>query len=469
MPKKKSRARAASFDVVVIGGGSAGFSAAEAAAARGKKVCIIERERLGGECPNWACVPTKALLRSAKLYHQTKRLSSFGVKVTGASFRFSDIMRRKDAVVEAISGKGKKLERIAAERGITILKGAASFQDAHTLKVGQKRIKGESIVLATGTVGFIPPIDGIEKAGYLTFRDAVSLKRQPTSMVIVGGGPVGCEFATFFTMLGTKVTLIQLSSQVLHREDPDVAAIAQKQLAGLGVTVLTRTKTLSVRKEGRKRRVAFQRGQGKRQTVLVDHVLVAAGKRANLDGLHVEKAGVQLGNKGRLQTNAYQQTNVKHIFAAGDVDGGMQFTHTAHTEGAIVGYNATLKTVRGMKKRDMRVVPRVTFVHPEVASVGMTLFEARAAKKKVEAASYPVGALGRSVTEGERTGLLKVIVEKKTEKILGGHMIGACAGEVIHEIALSMKLGAKAKDVAGMIHAFPTHSEVIAAALARYE
>ncbi len=456
--------------MIVIGGGSAGFSAAEVAARAGARVCLVERERLGGECPNWACVPTKALLRCAKLYHEVKNdARTFGVHASSVSFSFKDIMARKDAVVNTISGKGKKMEKIAKELGISVVKGTAKFVDANVVRVGKKKLKSKKIILATGATSFVPPVDGLEKAGYLTFRDAVSLKTQPKSIVIIGGGPVGCEFATFFGMLGTKVTLLQLAEQVLHREDPEIAAIAGSQLQSIGVDVKLGTKTLSVKKEGKKRRVTYQVGSKKRQSVLVDHVLLAAGKRAAVDGLALDKAGVELDERGRLHTDDYQRTNVKHIFAAGDVDGGMQFTHTAHAEGSIAARNALAKSTRSMKKRDMRVVPRATFVHPEVASVGMTAKEAQDAKKKIEIAKFPVGALGRSVTDNHRVGLLKLVIEKKTLKILGGHMIGERAGEVIHEIALAMQVGATAKDLAGLIHAFPTYSESIAAALGRYD
>lgn len=458
------------YDVIVIGGGSAGFSAAEVAARSGARVCLIEKDILGGECPNWACVPTKALLRCAKLYHEVKNdARNFGIHAPTVSFRFKDIMARKDAVVDTISGKRMKMEKIATELGITVVKGVAKFTDAHSVRVGKKKLSGKKIILATGTTSFVPPVDGLKTAGYLTFRDAVSLKTQPKTMVIIGGGPVGCEFATFFAMLGTKVIILQLADYVLQREDPEIAAIAGAQLQSLGVDVQVKTKTLSVKKEGKKRRVTYQVGTKKRQSVLVDQVLLAAGKRAAIDGLALEKAGVKLDEKGRLSTDEYQRTNRKHIFAAGDVDGGMQFTHTAHAEGVIAAHNALAKSVRSMKKRDVRVVPRATFVHPEVASVGMTAKEAQDAKKKIEIASFPVGALGRSVTDNHRIGLLKLVIEKKTLKILGGHMIGERAGEVIHEIALAMHVGATAQDVARLIHAFPTYSESVAAALGRYD
>ncbi len=463
--KTTGSSRARAFDVIVIGSGSAGFAAAGVARDRGASVCIVEKDLLGGECPNFACVPTKALLRSAKLYYHAKHnLASYGVHADGVTYNFAQIMRWRSSVVNAVTGDGKKMARMAKDLKIEVIKGAAQFVDEHTLKVGSTKIKGKSIVLATGTTEFIPPIDGIKKSGYLTFKEAVQIKKQPRSLVIVGGGPVGCEFATFFAMLGTKVTLLQFAPTVLNREDEEIALIAQKKLGEYGVRVLTNTKALSVRSEGVKRIVTYQEGENKRQRVTVDKILIAAGKRANVEKLKLEKAKVKLDDRGRLIVNAKLQTSAKHIFAAGDVSGGMMFTHTAHAEGEVAGHNATSRAAKSMKKRDERIVPRATFVEPEVASVGMTAKGAASAKIKVDVGRFPVGALGRAVTDGLREGLLKIVVDKKSRKILGGHMIGERAGEVIHEIALAMYLGAKVDDLANMTHAFPTYSEAVTVA-----
>lgn len=458
------------YDLIIIGGGAAGFAAAETAVRGRAKVCLIEQEQLGGECPNWACVPTKALLASARHYYRAKHeLRAFGVRAQTVSFSFRAIMERKDAVVATITGEGKRLEKRAEELGIVVVKGSAVFVDAHTVVVGRKKLYGTSIVLATGTVPFIPPIADIEHTPYLTYRDVVSLKRQPRSLVIVGGGPVACEFATFFAMLGTKVTLVELRDTILNHEDTEIAAIASAQMRALGVDVHVGAKVLSSKRAGKRVEVTYQVGSSPRGRILVDAVVLAAGTRPAVDSLALDKAGVKLDSRGRLKSDVYQRTNVKHIFAAGDVDGGFQFTHMAHVEGSVAGHNAVAKSVRSFKKRDDRVVPRVTFVYPEVASVGMTVQEANAKKNVCEIASYPVGSLGRSVTDNQRIGLLKCIVEKKTGRILGAHMIGERAGEVIHELALAMHTGATAKEVASLIHAFPTYSESIGAALASYE
>ncbi|MDP2631715.1 MAG: dihydrolipoyl dehydrogenase [Candidatus Uhrbacteria bacterium] len=452
------------YDVIVIGSGSAGFSSAEVARDLGASVCIVEKAEVGGECPNWACVPTKAMLRSAKLYYQARyKLSEYGVHADGVTFNFSKIMQRKDNVIDTITGTGKKLDRIAKELGIDVVKGEAIFLDAHTLKIAKKKISGKSIIIATGSVDFVPPIDGIEQVGYLSFKDVVSLKRLPGSVAIAGGGPVGCEFATFFSMLGSKVTILQLAPQLLNHEDEEVSAVVERMMRERRVNVLVNTKVLGVLKEGRKTRVTYQTGTNKRQSVAVDAFILSVGKRANVEDLKLEKAGVKLSDNGRLVVDEHLQTNIPNIFAAGDVSSSAMFTNVAHFEGSIAGYNAMQKRTQSMRNIDIRVVPRVTFVEPEVASVGITPLEASKSKKAFSVSSFPVGALGRAVTEGERIGLIKIVIDKKTRMILGGHMVGPQAGEVIHEIALAMHANLKVDELESMIHAFPTYSEAVSA------
>ncbi|MFH1632221.1 MAG: NAD(P)/FAD-dependent oxidoreductase [bacterium] len=452
------------FDVLIIGAGAAGISAAQAASSAGAKVCMIEKAEMGGECPNWACVPSKAMLTSAKMYHMAKHhLEDFGLHADGVTFSFSRIMLRKDNIVSAITGKGKRIGKMMTGSGVKVEHGAAEFVDSHTIMVGKKKISAKSIIIATGSTNFVPPIDGIDKVG-LGFREVVSLRRQPGSVAIVGAGPVGCEFATFFAMLGTKVTLLQLDKQILNREDLEIAAIVEKKLSDYGANILTDTKTLGVARQGRKKRVTYQTGRMKRQSVLVDQVIVAAGKRASLDGIKIEKSGVKVDAKGRLKLNDKLQTNVGHIFAAGDVTGGMMFTHIAHEEGEVAGHNAVCSRPGSMRRRDLRVVPRVTFTHPEVASVGVTQAEAAIMKMKFEVISFPVGSLARAITDGSREGMIKLVVDKKSRKILGAHMAGNHAGDVIHEAALAMHANLTVDDIAATIHAFPTYSEALAAA-----
>ena len=462
MSKKRT-----TFDVIVIGGGSAGFSAAEAARSQGVSVAVVEKGLLGGECPNWACVPTKALLRSAHAYRQAQRMPYFGVHTGRVTYHFKEVMQRKSSVVSTITGGGERYKRIFQKLNVRVIQGGAQFKTKTTIEVEGAIYQAKTFVIATGASDAVPPIEGLEQAGYWGFRDIVQLKKQPKSVAIIGGGPVGCEFATFFSSFGTRVSLLQLSSQILHREDPEIAGIAAKELADQGVNLYTNTKTLQVEKRGFKKRVTLQVGKQQRKQIMVDQVVIATGKRANLDGLGLEAAKVLLDEKGRLVMKPTLQTSQPHIFAAGDVSGGFMFTHVGHYEGHIAGLNAASrakKSRKALRTIDLRVVPRVTFVTPEIASVGLTPQEAKAAKKNIVVGSFPVGALGRAVTESDRRGLVKLVADKKTGKILGGHIAASRAGEMIHEVALAMHLNATALDLSEMLHAYPTYSEAITAA-----
>lgn len=458
MPRGKKE----QFDVIVIGGGSAGLAAAEAARAAGASVCLVEQEVLGGECPNWACVPTKAMLRAATLYDDLRHAADFGVSATGVSFSFHRLMARQQAVVAVVTGEGKRLPAWAKSRGIRVVKGAAEFVDAHVIKVGSLKLRGAAFVLATGAVDAVPPIAGIEDVRYATSRDIVTLRTLPERIAIIGGGAVGMEFATLFSLLRRKVWLFEASAHVLPREDAEVSLLAAAALRGHGARVHEATKVLSVARSGKSIMVTWQQGTKKRETVRVDVLLVAAGKRPRVAGLQLAKAGVALDDRGRLKLDGQLRTTAPHIFAAGDATSGMSFTHTAHAEGRMAGLLAAGAELASAPRSSVAVVPRVAFVSPEVASVGLTEQEARGDKKrKIAVARCPIGALSRAVVDGKRDGLLKIIVDKKTEQILGGHMIGERAGEVMHEIALAMHANIPYSQLVAMLHAFPTYSEAI--------
>lgn len=466
-----------SFDVIVIGSGSAGFSAVEAARGQGASVCVIEKDRLGGECPNYACVPSKAVLRAAAVYRQAGAVREFGIEVSGRAFDWKRVMAYRQGVVETITGKGD-----VGDRYIAILKqlktahrlGAAAFIDAHTIEVGEERLSAKAFVIATGTTDFIPPILGLDKISYTGWKDALRAPRQPKSMAIIGGGPVGCEIATFYASFGTRVVLLQGAPVILNREDEEISARARTALIALGVEVVVGANVQEavnghVGVSGLRVHVG-----GDERMYAVEQVVVAAGKRARTRGLGLEVAGVRMDDRGSLQTHDTGRTSVAHIFGAGDVDGGMMFTHTAHHEGWIAGYNAALEALGKRAKplrRDERVVPRATFIEPEVASVGMTQRQVREKFKGALVGRYEVAMLGRAVTDSARTGLIKLVAHPKTRKLLGAHFICSHAGELVHEAALAIYLSATVDKLAGMIHAFPTYAEGMkaAASLARVE
>ena len=455
------------FDVIVIGGGSAGISALEGAHAAGaRKLCLIERtDRLGGECPYSACVPTKALLKAARLYHLCKyEVGRYGIHAPRVSFDFAAMAHRKDAVVSALTGDGKRLTEYVKKLKVTVKRGEAKFLTTKTLEVNGERVKGEGIVIATGATERVPLMDGIEDVPVFFARDIVRLKHLPRSIVIVGGGPIGSEFSTLFGYLGVKTTLLQHGPHILAREDADLSALAEASLRRKGVAVLTQAETLGVRRHGRKVEVTYQIGRKPRQHVVAEACMIAAGRIPNIDTLALAKAKITKDERGWMKLNDTLQTSTPHIFAAGDVTGRLQFTGTAHHEGFIAGWNAVHHENARVMKYDERVVPRVTFIDPELAAVGLTPAQATKLKKKFRVREFPVGALGRAAIDGTREGLLKIVVEDKTDQVLGAHLLCERAGEIIHELALAMEARVPFTTVASMIHAYPTWSESIPAA-----
>jgi pyruvate/2-oxoglutarate dehydrogenase complex dihydrolipoamide dehydrogenase (E3) component len=462
---RKGKGEAPTYDVVVIGGGSAGISAAEGAVDAGaSSVCIVEEELLGGECPYEACVPTKTLLASSKLYYKTAHEAGhFGVDVKGVSFDWSRIMKRKNAVVNIITGNDRLLKYLQG-RGISVIKGRARFEDDHTVRAGAHLLKSKAFVIATGSKSIIPPIHGIEDTPYLTYEGVSTLKKLPRSIAIIGAGPVGAEFATFFGELGIKTALIDRSEHILPREEAELSALGEERLSRIGVHILTKSIVLGVKKERSGVMVTYQTGKAPRKSMLVEMILIASGKRADVKELNLEAAGVKEEN-GRINLDQFLRTNVKHVFVAGDASSHQAFTHTAHHEGVTAGWNAAhAGKTKGMQKVDLEVVPRVTFLNPEIASVGLTASEAVKAGHTIKIYKAALSVLARSAIDGRREGMIKIITDKKTDKVLGAHMLGERSGEVIHELALLMKSGLPLHASRSMLHAYPTYSEIISAA-----
>ncbi|MBI4257258.1 NAD(P)/FAD-dependent oxidoreductase [Candidatus Uhrbacteria bacterium] len=455
------------FDVIVIGSGSAGFSAIEAAVSQGARVCLIEGEHLGGECPNDACVPSKALLKAASVYRTLGNVREFGIEASGRSFDWKKVQAYRQRVVATITGgvMGERYMQILKRLKVTWKKGEARFIDSHTLEVNNERLIARAVVIATGSQEVIPPIDGLRDIRFWGWKEALTASRQPKSMAIIGGGPVACEIATFYASFGTRVVILQSAPMVLAREDEEISGRAHKALEAIGVEVVVDAQVLSCVNGGMGAIGLKVRIQKQESIFAVETVVVAAGKRPRVMHLGLEHAG--LANGTHLRTTPEQRTDQSHIFAAGDVDGGLMFTHTAHHEGWVAGHNAArvvLKKKGGLLKTDERVVPRATFIDPEVASVGMTQAQAIAKYGKVLVGRYEVQTLGRAVTDHVLGGLIKLIAHPKTRKLIGAHAICPHAGELIHEAALGIYLGATVDKMAGMIHAFPTYAEGLKAA-----
>lgn len=448
------------FDLIVIGSGAGGSVAAHQAARAGKKVAVFEKGDVGGECPNWACVPTKAILTAAEYYDAAKIAGKFGIKVSELSFDYPKIRDYKNQVVSRTGAAHG--EESFKEEGVTLIKEKATFVSPNEVEAGGKNYSADYFLLATGTDVAVPPIPGLAESGYITFRQAVDFDHLPESIFIMGGGPIGCEFAQIFSTFGSKVYLVDVLPVLLAREEKEIGQLLQALFEHRGVNVVVGANVKKVEKNADKKVIHYEK-DGQERSIEVDELLVATGKKPVLD-LGLEKAGVTIDKKG-VPVNEFLQTNVSHIYAAGDIVGPFQFTHTGNYQSHVAVTNMFSEN---KIKPDYSVVPRCVFADPEVASVGIT--EAMAVEKgiKIKKAIVPISILGRANTTDQFDGFVKVITDEN-DLLIGGAIVSPSAGEMIHELALAMKLKAKAIDVAEMIHAYPTFSEAIKIACANIE
>lgn len=440
------------YDLIIIGSGAGGSVGAHYARGLGKKVAMFEKGAVGGECPNFACVPTKALLHAAHTYEAVKNAKQFGIHVSDVTVNYHAVKHWKDLVVSR-TGAAHGAEAFEKD-GIHLIREKAHFVSPHEVEAGGKIYSAAKFLIATGSKVFIPPITGIEEAGYITFKEAVNYTTPPKSLIIFGAGPVGCEFAQIFATFGTKVTLINRSEKILGKEDREVTDLVQALFENQGIRVLTNTSIIKMEKKGDNKIVHLQR-KDKEYFQEVDEVLIATGKVSELNFVP-EKAGIEIKNH-HIQVNRYLQTSVPHIYAAGDIVGPYLFTHT--------GYYQSYLAIHNMFSRDKlqpnySVVPRCVFVTPEVASVGMTEIEAKEKGIRIKTGITATAVVGRANTSNEFDGFVKVITNEKGV-IIGGSIVAPAAGEMIHELALAMKFHATADDLAEMIHAYPTFSEAI--------
>jgi|AntRauTorcE11897_2_1112592.scaffolds.fasta_scaffold00141_29 dihydrolipoamide dehydrogenase len=443
------------YDLLVIGSGSGGNVAANTVAKAGQKVAIVdEAPKLGGECPNWACVPTKALLRAAEHYRMAKAAPDYGIDTGTLKVDYKRVKEYKDLVVSRTGTD--KAEEFFNKNGIDVIRGHAHFIDEYTVSVAGKRYTAHKFLIATGTSNFIPPIKDIEDIGYITYEQAVEVGKLPKSMAVIGGGAVGCEFATIFNTFDVNVTLFEAASRLLSREEPETADLTKAIMEKQGVRVETDTIVEKVEKSG-KQKVLHYRTGNKTGKLTVSEILIAAGKRPNTE-IGLENAGVEYDKHG-ITTNEYMQTSAKHIFAAGDVVGPYQFTHTASYQSRIAGNNITNRK-DNWQAADYHSIPRCVFVEPEVASVGLTEAQVREQGITPRIGTAPISQVGRSNTENFKDGMVKVVTNQKGN-ILGASIIAPHAGEMIHELAVAINFDLHAHEISHMVHAFPTWSEAI--------
>lgn len=445
-------------NLVVIGGGSAGLVTSYIAAAVKAKVTLVEKHKLGGDCLNTGCVPSKALIRSAKFLSHVGRSQEFGIKSARAEVDFADVMKRVQSVIKAIEPHD------SAERytglGVDVLQGAAKIVSPWEVDITREdgstqRLTTRSIVIATGARPFVPPIPGIDTVGYLTSDNVWELREMPQRLIVLGGGPIGCELTQAFARLGANVTQVEMEARIMGREDPEVSELVTERFRAEGVAVLTGHKAKEfIIEDGEK--ILIAEHDGKDVRIPFDAVLVAVGRSANLKGFGLEELGIPTGRT--VDTNAFLQTSYPNIYAAGDVAGPNQFTHTAAHQAWYAAVNALFDPLKKFKA-DYSVIPWATFVEPEVARVGLNDQDAKAQGIAFEVTTYSIDDLDRAIADGEAHGFIKVLTVPGKDRILGVTIVGEHAGDLIAEYVLAMKQGIGLNKILGTIHIYPTLAE----------
>lgn len=440
---------ASNYDLVVIGGGTAGLVSAAGAASLGARVALVERDKLGGDCLYRGCVPTKTLVKSARVASLIDRSEEFGIRTGGYEVDFPAVMDRMMKVIEA-AGEHDSPQRFR-KLGVDVFTDEARFEAPDLISVDGRRLAARSAIIATGSHPTAPPVEGLEEAGYLTNVEALQLRRLPRSMVIVGSGPIGCEFAQIFTRFGSDVTLVSSSPLPLPKEDPEIGEVLEHVLLADGVTVHGGYKAESVRVEGDEKVLVARNERGETVEARGEEILVAAGRAPTAGSLGLENAGVELEEKG-LTVDENLRTTAPNVYAAGDITGKYLFTHVAEYQARAAVRNALfpLKT-----KADHRVVPWTTFTDPEVARVGLTEEQARERHEGVKVYRQHFEGVDRALADGEPHGLVKIVTGKRG-RILGGHIIGPDAGNLIHELVLAMHEDIPVGTLSQTIHVYPT-------------
>ncbi|MCE9570177.1 MAG: FAD-dependent oxidoreductase [Rhodocyclales bacterium] len=452
--------RPARFDrnLIVIGGGSAGLVTAYIAAAVKAKVTLIEKHKLGGDCLNTGCVPSKALIRTAKFLSHVSRARELGCRSASADFSFAEVMERVQHVIRQVEPHDS-VERYTG-LGVDVVEGSAKIVSPWEVEVTRRdgtttRLSTRSIVIAAGARPFVPPIPGIEEVGYLTSDNVWNLRELPKRLVVLGGGPIGCELTQAFARFGSKVTQVEMLPRLMIREDPEVSDLVVQRFRAEGIAVLLNHKAKAfVVENGEKTLVAEHEGREVR--IPFDAVLVAVGRVANLKGYGLEEIGVATGRT--VDTNEFLQTSYPNIYAAGDVAGPYQFTHTAAHQAWYAAVNALFDPYRKFRA-DYSVIPWATFVEPEVARVGLNEQEAQEQGIAHEVSRYDIDDLDRAIADSEAHGFIKVLTVPGKDRILGVTIVGEHAGDLIAEYVLAMKHGIGLNKILGTIHIYPTLAE----------
>lgn len=454
--KKFKKPEKYDYNLVVIGAGSAGLVSAYIAAVVKAKVALIEKQRMGGDCLNTGCVPSKALIRSAKMLSYARRAAEFGFCKTEVEFDFAAVMERVQRVVKKVEPHDS-IERYTS-LGVEVVAGEARVTSPWTVEVGGRTLTTRSIIIASGARPFVPPIKGLENIGYLTSDNVWELRELPEKLVVLGGGPIGCELTQTFARLGSRVTQVEMLPRIMGREDPEVSAFMQQRFEEEGIQVLTGHAAKEVRVDGKRQLLLCEHADAAVE-IEFDRLLVAVGRQANVSGFGLEELGVRLSSRRTIETDPFLRTNFPNILCAGDVAGPYQFTHTASHQAWYAAVNALFGQFKSFKV-DYRVIPWATFTDPEVARVGLSESEAVEKKIPCEVTRYGIDDLDRAIADSEDRGWVKVLTKPGSDKILGATIVGPHAGDLLAEFVLAMKHNLGLNKLLGTIHIYPTLAEM---------
>lgn len=454
--RKFKKPKTFDYNVVAIGAGSAGLVTAYIAAAVKAKVALIEKHRMGGDCLNTGCVPSKALIRSAKFLNHVNRAEEFGIRSATADFEFADVMERVQRVIRKVEPHDS-VERYS-ELGVDCIQGEAKITSPYTVEVNGEVLTTRNIVIATGARPLVPPIEGIDRVGYLTSDTLWNLRNLPEHLLVLGGGPIGCELVQAFARFGSQVTQLEMLPRILIREDPEISALVMERFKTEGIDVRVEHKAVRFAVEGNRKILICERlgeHQGKEVRFEFDEVLIAVGRAANTQGFGLEELDIPLTPTRTIETNQYLQTLYPNIFACGDVTGPYQFTHTASHQAWYASVNALF---RGFHKFavDYSVIPWATFTDPEVARVGLNELEANEKGVAYEVTSYGIDDLDRAIADEEAHGIVKVLTVPGKDRILGVTIVGEHAGDLIAEYVAAMRHQFGLNKILGTIHIYPT-------------
>jgi pyruvate/2-oxoglutarate dehydrogenase complex dihydrolipoamide dehydrogenase (E3) component len=435
------------YDMTIIGGGSGGLTAARVAAALGANVLLIDKTRLGGDCLRYGCVPSKSLIHVARVVQQAKE--SMSLRLVPADLEVD--MAKVTAYIQGVISRVEEAEQVYS-RDVTVKFGQVALKSATELLLNDEVVTSRNTLIATGSRPATSKVEGLQETGYLTNEDVFDLMSLPRSIVIVGGGPIGVELGQSLHRLGAEVTIIQGPDRILPKEDPEVSALITQVLQKEGIRIVTGARLVKASRSGQKKVITTKQSDQMIEFES-DEILLALGRQPNIENMNLEATGIAYDGKG-IKVDSYLQTSTQNVLAIGDVIGGYLFTHVASYQAGVAVRNALVPIAK--KKVDYRVVPWCTFTDPEVARVGLTPEEAEKQYKDVRIEKLPWAEIDRAQTENETVGFIKLIMAGKKEEIVGAHMVGARAGELLGEISLAMRHNLTISDIYNTIHVYPT-------------